>query len=130
VIVRGQHESRLLGDADTGWREEINVDLPSPAAGEHVELSGPDIRVSYAKIQSLAGRWTVGDRGVRGSIDVEAVGANRITAHYDIVVDAYNDRFVPEARHRDVAFRGRATFRASSPPAGEPPGGSYIRPSR
>jgi hypothetical protein len=128
VIVRGQHESRLLGDADTGWREEINVDLPSPGAGDHIDLSGPDIRVSYAKIQPLAGRWTIGDRGVRGSIDVEAVGPDRITAHYDIVVDAYNDRFVPEVRHRELVFRGRATFRSASRPAGEPPGKGYVRP--
>ena len=127
VLVRGEHESRL-GFDDTGWREEFNVDVPHPAAGDHIDMAGPDIRVAYAKIQPLAGRWTIGDRGMHGSIDVVAVGPDRLTARYDIIVDAYNDRFVPEGRHREVVFRGRATFRSVPRPTGEPPGKDYLRP--
>jgi hypothetical protein len=127
VLVRAEHESRL-GFDDTGWREEINVDLPHPAAGDRIPVKGPDIRVAYAKIQPLAGRWTIGERGVYGSIEVEAVGPDRLTARYDIVVDACNDRFVPEARHREAVFRGRATFRSVPRPTDEPPGKDYLRP--
>ena len=112
VLVRGEGESRL-GFTDTGWREIVAIDMPRPAAGDRIDLSGADVRVGYRKSQAFIS-WVIGDGGVRGHIHIRSVDANRIVASYEILIDAFCERNIPLHQHRDVIFDGRSTFSSAA----------------
>jgi hypothetical protein len=115
VLTRGERESPL-GFTDTGWREEMCVELSPPNAGERIDVAGPGVRVGYRKLQPLGVPWQIGERGVRGYIHVQAVSPHRLVVEYYVVIDAYAERLLPEAQHREVKFEGTSTFRSGSRP--------------
>lgn len=111
-----------------GSIERIAVEMPRPVAGDRVDVTGPEIVVSFLAILDGRIHWNIGQGGVRGHFLIESVSERRITASYEIVVDAYIERLLPEHRKREVVFQGKATFGAGSRPVGEHFGDLWPRP--
>ena len=113
LLMRGERESPIMTDAS--WHEEVAIDIPRPSAGDQIDLAGPDVRIGYGKFQPFLGQTEIGDRGVRGQIEIHAIDRGGLAASYEVVLDGYSTRLLPEYRHRAVTFRGRSRFPARSP---------------
>jgi hypothetical protein len=127
VLTRGEGESRL-GFTDTGWREEVVVDVARTTSHDLIDLSGPGVRVCYRKFRPFDSSWEIGDGGVQGYVHILSGDANNVTVRYDIVIDAIYRRRVPEARHERAVFRGRSTFAATPRPTTEESGIVWPKP--
>jgi hypothetical protein len=114
LLTRGERESPFMTDAS--WHEEVAIEIPRPSAGDRIDLAGPDERVGYGKSQPFFGQTEIGDRGVRGQIEIHAIDGGGLAASYEVVLDGYSARLLPDHRHREVAFRGRSRFPAHTPP--------------
>ena len=110
VVMLTRGEPHGIVTTSHGWSDTIAIEIPAPSGGEHIDLNGPNIRIAFT---SFDGRQfaRIGEGGIKGYLDIEAVGQHRLDTRYDIVVDGVYPRFVPEHRHKGVVFRGQSTFR-------------------
>jgi hypothetical protein len=113
AVTRGERDGIGLVTADHSWHEAILIDIPTPFGGEHIDLSDPDVRITFECHDRWENVWTaIAIGGVRGHLDIKSVGASRISAEYEVIVDIEDwNSTMDQKRHRDVVFRGRSTFR-------------------
>jgi hypothetical protein len=107
-FTRGEPHGIITTEHD--WQDQVVVEIPSPGEGQRIELTDGGVHVAF-----VSTKWRqvahIGAGGVRGYVQLDSVGPHRVVATYDIVVDGFYSRFIPEAQHHDDVFQGRSTFR-------------------
>ena len=117
ALIRGETESQFM--TDSSWREIVGIDIPRPSAGDWIDLANPDVKVAYGRAAPFVSS-VIGDRGVRGHIQVHEIDHRNLSVSYEIVIDAFSPRLQPEYQHREVTFRGRSNFRSMPRPIDRP----------
>jgi hypothetical protein len=112
-----------------GYIERVAVEIPTPAAGDRIDLAGPGARVYFVAYHDGRIPWAVGPGGVRGHLDIESASERRVAANYEVFVAGHTERLLPEYRDREFTFRGRATFQARPRPDDKRLGDLWPKPA-
>jgi len=109
VLARGRPHSRIT--TAHGWSERVSVEFTSKPVAGTIDIRDGKVRFGFASYRDRT-QWSLGDKGIHGSLQIESVGETRILASCDLTIDAFaSPRVVrPEFQHREVSFRGRFTF--------------------
>lgn len=111
VIARGEDYTHQYTD---WWHhEKLNIEFGSPLLVGRTDLATGQAKLGYWYAAWMSPSRGIEKQGVRGWIDIEAVGEAGVVASYDITV-ATGVRGEP----RDVQFRGRSTFKQQPRPDG------------
>jgi hypothetical protein len=100
------------------WQDQLVIEMPNPSKGQRIDVADGTVRLAFFSTKSRQVA-TIGTGGIRGFLQIESVEPDRVVATYDITVDGFYPRFIPEAQHHEDAFRGRSTFRRRPRPEGD-----------
>jgi hypothetical protein len=118
TIARGKPEDFFR--TDSGWHEQVDIDVPFPAEGQRIDLGDARVRLAFHACHGgCMISWDIGTNGAKGWLEFESVSRRAMTVRYYVAVDAYCEQFKPEFRHCEMEFQGRATFRPRSRPEGK-----------